>query len=577
MQVTWKSYKKFIIPLLVLPCLVGCSNVPTEKKDEVTVCLVDGKNFVARGYVGKAKRGEDISFQISLFNGYEVERCSYENVTVSQTNGECIVTLHNVMYSCRVSLSTFLPQASICYDYNGGELNGNKSETVVYKRTAHPRVNTPNAVGLEREGYVLTGWNTSADGKGEHIGLGSRVTAEKQTEQTLYAEWEQETESSAFTYETVENEIRLLNYSGAVGDKLVVPSKINGKSVTTIAEGFAKDRTIGSLVLPNTLETIEENAFSNCEIAELYFFDSIVNVSDESFSNQVPHTWHINAELAPRYMETSYVTVFADKMDYLLLNANRQKLIIFGGCSVYFGLDSSILAKEYSEYAVLNLGTVGGTNAAFQYDIMRKYIGEGDVFVHAPEQASPYQLMADLSCENRVFIATEGNFDLLALTDMTKMEGAFKCFSAFNSNRRKLEPCSYEDAFEFNEYGDNTSVRPNIKNYLKLTDDYEICAEFLTENSLNALCDQYDLIEEQGARVYVSYAPINKLCVEKEKADLFSSKLEKGLYQRGYAVISDIYDYSMEPQYFFDEDYHLTNEGAEARTKQLLNDLKKVL
>ena len=576
MRLNWKSVKNFIV-LLCLPGLVGCSAPQDLDKNEVTVCLVQGDPFVARRYVVKGERGDDLTFQLSLREDYTLGDCSYEDYSFTQKENDCTIVLHNVRYSCRISVSCFVPRSTVVYDYNGGTADGETFEKISYKKSVHPRINTQTAEHLKKDGYVLTGWNTSDDGKGEHVGLGSRVTLHEGEETILYAEWRKETDLSAFSYEVIENEITLLKYLGSDTEELVLPSTIGGREVTTVASGFAKDRTISTLVFPKTVEVIEENAFFNTQIQDIYFFDTMISVSDASFSGQVPHTWHINAQMIPRYQGMSDITVFADKMDLLMQNADKRKLIFFAGCSMFYGLDSQMVAEEYPDYTVLDMGVVGGTNASFQFDCMLPFIREGDVFVHAPEQASSYQLMANLACENRVFIATEGNFDLLTLTDMAKMEGAFDCFSAFNSNRRKLEPRSYDDAFSFNEYGDNTSNRPNVRNDKQLTENYGVYDGYVTETSLNVLCNLYDQIEEKGGTVYFSYAPINELCVVEENAIAFTEKIENGLKERGYTVISDLRDYVMPAKYFYDTDYHLTNEGAQIRTNKLISDLKQVL
>ena len=44
-----------------------------------------------------------------------------------------------------------------------------------------------------------------------------------------------------------------------------------------------------------------------------------------------------------------------------------------------------------------------------------------------------------------------------------------------------------------------------------------------------------------------------------------------------HRVISEVEDYMMAGQYFFDTDYHLTDEGAVIRTEMLIGDIKAAL
>lgn len=80
-------------------------------------------------------------------------------------------------------------QYNIVYDKNGAT-GGSVPETqtkINYDATVALRENTGN---LERTGYTLSGWNTSADGKGTHYDFGQEVSSLTLEDSiTLYAEW----------------------------------------------------------------------------------------------------------------------------------------------------------------------------------------------------------------------------------------------------------------------------------------------------------------------------------------------------------------------------------------------------
>lgn len=224
---------------------------------------------------------------------------------------------------------------------------------------------------------------------------------------------------------------------------------------------------------------------------------------------------------------------------------------------------------------MLNLGAVGGTNAQFQFECILPFIRSGDVFIHAPEQASPYQLMSNTNCGNRIFIAVEGNFDLLAQVDMTTLgEGAFDCFFAFNNKRQAMEKCSYEDQMiPLNSYGDNAEVRAGA-NRTRFDEEYGLLTGLITDAGLDLLAGYYDRIRAVGAEVYLSYAPINALCCEEPgQVEAFADAWEQGMLARGYETISKLKDYVMDAKYFYDADYHLTTSGAAIRARMLTDDL----
>ena len=95
------------------------------------------------------------------------------------------------------------------------------------------------------------------------------------------------------------------------------------------------------------------------------------------------------------------------------------------------------------------------------------------------------------------------------------------------------------------------------------------------------LNEKYDRIAEKGATVFFSFAPINRNSVpEEEQAakswEQFERNVRNGLNSR-HTVISSVEDYMMPGQYFFDTDYHLTDEGAAIRTQMLIADIKAAL
>ncbi|MBQ2953731.1 MAG: hypothetical protein IJE07_09295 [Clostridia bacterium] len=550
----------------------------------VQVCLEQGEGFVARAYIQQVESAGEAVFQLRLQENYEIVACSYPDYAITASpDGFTLLTLRNVRYPQRITVRCQIPTSVISYDPNGGSFAASGSAEplrVAYGPSVHLRVNTVSgAERIIRDDYVLTGWNTAPDGSGQHIGLGSRVTAEKNQEMTLYAEWARETPLDHFTWAETADGVALTAYLGAGGASLVLPDDIGGRPVTEISAGFASDITLEQLVIPDTVLRIAEGAFRDCAIGHIFFSDTLQQVSDAAFPGSRPRYWHINAVIAPRYQSISDIATFADKMDLLLLHQDERKLLLFSGCSMSFGMDSQLLADACPDYTVLNLGAVGGTNAQFQFECILPYIRSGDVLIHAPEQASPYQLMSKISCGNRIFIAVEGNFDLLAQVDMTTLgEGAFDCFYAFNNKRMAMEPCTYEDQMiPLNAYGDNAEVRAGA-NKTRFDEEYGLLTELITADGLDRLAGYYDRIRAAGGEVYLSYAPINSLCCGDagQIAD-FAARWEQGMQARGYETISDLNDYVMDAKYFYDADYHLTSSGAEIRARMLTRDLLRKL
>ena len=79
------------------------------------------------------------------------------------------------------------------------EPNGAPGEAMEVSITrTHLRVNTEQGNLFCREGYTLYAWNTSPDGRGLSVGLGSRVDPACGT---LYAQWSKWSGEALFTVE----------------------------------------------------------------------------------------------------------------------------------------------------------------------------------------------------------------------------------------------------------------------------------------------------------------------------------------------------------------------------------------
>lgn len=168
-------------------------------------------------------------------------------------------------------------------------------------------------------------------------------------------------------------------------------------------------------------------------------------------------------------------------------------MVLFGGCSVSYGLKSELLAKQYPAYCVCDMGVIGGTNAAFQFDCLAPYLHQGDVVVHAPEVGSGYQLMANTDAEARMFVAVEGNYDLLSWTDMSAYKAPFTTYFSFCQGRSHFAVGSYSDYLAtYNDYGDITIERPLLQKDESLGGaEYTYEMSFVTAASLQALKEKY--------------------------------------------------------------------------------------
>lgn len=555
--------------------------------DEVRVTLSEGERYTATQYTQTVSRGEDVTFSLVIEDGYLIAACSYEDYSLNIDGDKTVLTLHNVMYPEFVSFDVADIDTSIVYYLNGGaflkEDNGIDFFVEPYNLETHLRVNTALGLNIERENHILIGWNTRADGSGEHIGLGSRVTVQQGKLISLFAEWIPCVPEEFLAFEEREDGAYLTAYNGSNDIAwLAIPRIIGGKEIVGIAADFAKNLTCVNVAVSDNITAVENGAFKFCNIVDLYITDNLSAVTDYSFLHSKISTVHINAASKPRYLGTSELSYFTDVIDRLILLSGNKKMVFFSGCSMSYGLDSFMLDGEFEEYEIIDLGTIGGSNAGFQFDILTKYMEEGDILIHAPEAMSDYQLMHNNDAEYRMFVLAESNYDLMSLADISKISGFFTEFSKYVKTRSGMKETEYSAVSTVhNIYGDNIKVRESEGDKVYTT-SYHYCyrPDYVNERSASLLNSYYSKLKDNGVRIMFSFAPINiKTFTESEMSSRIWQTFELNCRHYigdayGVEIISNAFNYIFPGFHFYDADYHLTNEGAAIRTRKLIEDLR---
>ena len=87
--------------------------------------------------------------------------------------------------------------------------------------------------------------------------------------------------------------------------------------------------------------------------------------------------------LIPTQFDKTFLGELADKVDRLY-SIKEPKIVIIGGSSVPFGIDSELMEKALG-MPVVNFGLYASLGTKLMLDLSRGAINEGDVIVIAPE------------------------------------------------------------------------------------------------------------------------------------------------------------------------------------------------
>lgn len=478
---------------------------------------------------------------------------------------------------------------TITYHTNGGMLKNGQGDTLVLPMdSSHLRANTAQGTRyMERQGYVLIGWNTAPGGSGKAVGLGSRI--EKQEGLTLYAQWVKESPASDFDYLTDGEEVHITGYHGS-DESCVIPQRVDGKKVTRVCEDAFRDAQIETLVLPPTLFMVERNAFAGSAVREVYLYDSLYYIYDESFSNcRQLTTLHVNAVTSPVY-SGSYFDAFADRYDWLLSIRDQKKIVLFSGSSARYGYDSTKLRAAFPEYQVANMGVYAFTNAMPQLELIRRLMQPGDILLSAPEFDSVNnQFCTTNALDNHFWAMMESNYDAAARLDLRQYSQVFDSLRSYLTVRISMEPGDYSISpnwFDddgnrynydtYNQYGDFVLERPNSpRNELLKWGLADYTVNGFPGETIERLNGVYRCFLEEGITVYFTYTPRNINAITPESTLEARQKLHEHLSQQlCVPVISEIEDSLYSGIYFYLIDSHLSTEGAAIRTERIITDLR---
>lgn len=289
----------------------------------------------------------------------------------------------------------------------------------------------------------------------------------------------------------------------------------------------------------------------------------------------------MTAALPPCYDE-AFEAELAAKYERLV-SLEEPKIIVVGGSSVAFGLDSALL-EEYTGMPTVNFGLYAALGTKLMLDLSRKNIRSGDIVILSPEMNSQtlslyfngQETLRALDSDWSMFLSVRAdNYSDLAREWYGFAVDKWKYFS----RDTKPEVSGVYVRSSFNELGDICYPRPQNtkKRGYDNSNPIVLDASVFDPEFLSYLKDYIDFCERKGAEVYFAYPPMNRLAVTAETAgedriDAFDAFVREHI---PCPVISDIRNCLMDPELFFDSNFHLNDRGVPVRTARLALDLEQ--
>ncbi len=285
--------------------------------------------------------------------------------------------------------------------------------------------------------------------------------------------------------------------------------------------------------------------------------------------------------LPPQYSKT-FLGELADKYERLR-EIEEPKIIVVGGSSVAFGLDSALI-EEYMDMPVVNFGLYASLGTKIMFDLTRGNINEGDIVIIAPE-LDPQTLSLYFNAE-AMWQTLDSDFSMLARvrgSELPDLVGGWFEYVSKKSNlwltNADLDPEGVYNHASFNEYGDISYPRPHNTMMLGYDPNKQIQLDPLifSQDFLDYMNEYIAYARKCGAEVYFTFPPMNATAlapVDDEGILEFYNFIRENI---DCEVISNINDYLIEENYFFDSNFHLNDAGVRLRTALLIEDLFRTL
>ncbi len=285
--------------------------------------------------------------------------------------------------------------------------------------------------------------------------------------------------------------------------------------------------------------------------------------------------------IGSRYND-NYDASLADKVDRLK-SIDGPKIVLVGDSNVAFGFNSKKMEEELG-MPVVNCGLHGALGNAFHEQIAKINIGsKGGIviichtsFSDTDEIVDPAIAWLALDYNKKLYpIIREKDYKRMALAYPNYLRSSYTMWlSGLIYTYDK--GCYSRSAF--NEYGD-VVYKPE---YEQMDTDTYFAQTSVTVPEINDVCvdrlnELNTYLNSQGAKMVVAGYPIPYGKYAEFTEDDFKEFKRALDEELDCDIISDYTDYFYPYDYFYNSSYHLTNQGAEARTDQLISDIKKWL
>lgn len=286
----------------------------------------------------------------------------------------------------------------------------------------------------------------------------------------------------------------------------------------------------------------------------------------------------------PTNMSNWVTKVYKKKSDYAK-SIKEKKLIVVAGSNTLFGFDSAKFSNTFN-IPVVNYGVNAGVFLPYILYKAKSVINDNDIVLLPLEY--PMYNYNGIPNEQMIDIIFSRDFNLFF--ELTLKEEFLMLWNiTFNRLIKGYTDKSNINDFKglygehnINKYGDQINTDEKYKNedMIKQLNRYNANKY---ENNFNENNLAWDYLTDfvqwcKKKSVKVIFMPSTMMYFDNYKNDLknkeFYTNLPKFIQNKKWNFVGNPYDYMYDKKYYFNTDFHLTKEGKELRTNQMIKDLK---
>ena len=287
--------------------------------------------------------------------------------------------------------------------------------------------------------------------------------------------------------------------------------------------------------------------------------------------------------MLPGFYGETYYSVLA-KMHQRLESTEGKKIVVVGGSNVAFGLNGALLeellAEQGYDYTVCPFGLYAAVGTGAMLDLSRDDLGERDIVVLAMEPTS--ETMSGYFGASAFWKCAEEAPELLLELEKSRQAALFGNYVPYLQERLYIEKSGLlpegQGVYAASSFNDRCDmIYDRAGNAMPLGWDTATPVDLgnvqIAPDFARQVAEYCALAERQGARVVMSFSPVNRSALTDNSPDAVAAFFDGCNRSFACPVISDPNDYILDSGWFYDNNFHLNSTGAEVRTVLLARDL----